>query len=102
LTFCLSIIVFDVSSDEDQAYYAGLLEGYVTGDLISMTYYNWMHDLCTNKTQFCDVLKAFLKKNRIFIKSQIRKYGTTGDYWHQLSLVYKQLEGMQKGYDLWK
>jgi hypothetical protein len=61
-----------------------------------------MHDLCTNKTQFCDSLKAFLEENIIFIKSQIRKYGTTSGYGIKLSLVYKQLEGMQKGYDLWK
>jgi hypothetical protein len=98
----LELQTFDVSSDKDQAYYAGLLEGYVTGDLISKSYYNWMHDFCTNIPEFCVALKAFLAENTIFIKSQIRKYGTTSDYWHQLSLVYKQLEGMQRGYNLWK
>ncbi len=31
---------FDLTSNEDRAYRAELLEGYVTGNPISMSYYN--------------------------------------------------------------
>jgi hypothetical protein len=67
-----------------------------------MGYYNWLRSLCKNKPQFCKSLKDFVGENTVFIKSQIEKYSETNDYWHQLNLVYKQLEGMQKGLDLWK
>jgi hypothetical protein len=67
-----------------------------------MTFNNWLHDFCKDKTQFCQSLKAFVNENTVFIKSQIEKYSETKDYWHQLKLVYKQLEGMEKGYELWK
>jgi hypothetical protein len=35
-------------------------------------------------------------------RSQIEKYSETNDYWHQLNLIYKQLEGMEKGFELWQ
>jgi hypothetical protein len=65
-----------------------------------MGYYNWLHSFCKNKPEFCESLKDFVDQNTVFIKSQIEKYSETDGYWHQLNLVYKQLEGMQKGFDL--
>ncbi len=58
--------------------------------------------MCENKRKFCENFKAFVEENNVFIKSQIEKYSETNDYWHQLNLIYKQLEGMEKGFELWQ
>jgi hypothetical protein len=67
-----------------------------------MNYKTLGQDFCNNRFLFCESLKSFVEENTVFIKSQIEKYSETHDYWHQLNLVYKQLEGMEKGYELWK
>ncbi len=98
----LELQTFDTTSEEDQSYKAGFLEGYITGDLIEMSYKTLGQELCNNNIFFCVSLKTFVEENTVFIKSQIEKYSETDDYWHQINLVYKQLEGMEKGYKLWK
>jgi hypothetical protein len=67
-----------------------------------MSYINEMKDLCINKTQFCESLKEFINNNTLYVKKETEKYGKRNSYWHHLNLVYKQLEGMQKGYELWQ
>jgi hypothetical protein len=98
----LELQTFDTTSEEDQSYKAGFLEGYITGELIEMSYETLGQEFCINNTFFCQSFRTFVEENTVFIKSQIKKYSETDDYWHQIHLVYKQLEGMQKGYKLWK
>jgi hypothetical protein len=74
----------------------------MTRDLIEISYKTLGQNFCNNETLFYELLKVLVEENTVFIKSQIEKYSETDDYSHQLKLVYKQLEGMQKGYELWK
>jgi hypothetical protein len=67
-----------------------------------MNYKNLGQDFCNNRKLFCESLKAFVEENTVFMKPQIEKYSEIDNCWHQLILIHKQLEGMQKGYELWK
>ncbi len=98
----LELHTFDTTFEEVQSYKAGFFEGYITGDLIEMSYKTLWQNFSNYETLFCQLIKALVVENTVFIKSQIERYSETDDYWHQLKLVYKQLEGMQKGYELSK
>ena len=97
----MEVQTFDGFSEEEQSSKAGFLEGYITGDLISMNYQNRIERLCDKNEKFCQKLKEFLEENKRFIETMIKQYNDN-DFWHQMSLIHKQIEGMQSGYDLWK
>jgi Fe-S-cluster containining protein len=98
----LELHTFDITTEKDQPYKAAFLEGYVTGDMIEMSCKNLKEDMYENKRKFCESFKAFVEENTVFIKSQIEKYSETNDYWHQLNLIYKHMEGMEKRFELWQ
>jgi len=86
--------------DMQQSEAAGLIEGYITADHISMHFQNTMADYCTNDKEFCDKLKDFMKSNTEYLENSIKN--DRSSYWYQVSLIQKQLEGLQKGYEISK
>lgn len=93
----LKLSTNDSYANDIQAEAAGIAEGYATADHISMAFQNTMQGYCDNEKEFCDKLKAFLKSNSDWLQQQI-KDNPTSSYWHQVSLIYKQLEGLHTGY----
>lgn len=84
--------------DEVQAYAAGLAEGYLTKDLIYMHWMNTVDGYCNNETAYCARLTQYLKTNMAWMKQQIIKNGQKDPYWHQISLMLIQLNGLEAGY----
>uniref|UniRef100_A0A2I9LPG8 Phospholipase B-like n=1 Tax=Centruroides hentzi TaxID=88313 RepID=A0A2I9LPG8_9SCOR len=84
-------------NDSFQAYAAGLVEGYLTADLISKHWNNLYENYCKNDQVFCKKLQNFLEINMNFMNKQIqRKRSHT--YWHQVALVLEQVQGLEDGY----
>ncbi|GIY39257.1 putative phospholipase B-like 2 [Caerostris darwini] len=83
--------------DPIQAYAAGLVEGYLTADLLKKHWYNIADDYCTNEESYCKRLKAFLQKNVDFINDNVfkREFDV---YWHHVALTLEQLHGLEDGF----
>ncbi|XP_054157443.1 putative phospholipase B-like 2 [Oppia nitens] len=84
--------------DSRQAYYFGLIEGLLTADLIQLHWDNNIRHYCDKEKQFCQNLFAFIAKNIEFMKSQIKLYANSDEYWHQIELTLTQLTGLEDGY----
>ncbi|CAG2104490.1 unnamed protein product, partial [Medioppia subpectinata] len=97
----LELTTYDRFSDEIQSVMSGILEGYITGELIHMNYRNNIEGLCDKRQRFCELLKQFKENNTKFVEEMIAK-NKNNDYWHQLDLIYKQINGLEAGYHLWK
>lgn len=85
--------------DSIQAYSSGLIEGYLTWDLIQRQWNNNLKHYCDNGTEYCEKLFAFIKTNIDFTQSQVEKYRKTDPYWHQIGLSLEQLTGLEDGYN---
>jgi hypothetical protein len=86
-------------NDSIQAYSSGLIEGYLTWDLIQLQWNNNVEHYCDNETEYCEKLFAFIKTNLNFTQSQVEKYRKTDPYWHQIGLSLEQLTGLEDGYN---
>lgn len=84
-------------ADHIQAYYAGILEGFLTANLID--------DFRTNielakphdqSSETCQVLKHFISENLHYLKKNLDNGSV---YWQQVGLVLYQLAGLDDGYD---
>ena len=67
-----------------QAEAAGMAEGFITSDFISMSYQNTLSSYCVNEKEYCDKLNKFLTDNMNWINTQIKKFPKS-NYWHQVS-----------------
>ena len=81
-----------------QAYAAGYLEGHVTSDILYMYWQNTVDGYCQGKQKLCDRIVKFVNKNTAWAKAKARSHRQQ-PYWHQLGLLYDQLEGLEAGYD---
>jgi hypothetical protein len=71
--------------DLKQAYAAGLAEGHVTRDLISMHWYNTYSGYCTKPLDArCKKIQKFLDENLVWISKQITANADNDPYWHQV------------------
>ncbi|XP_023243067.1 putative phospholipase B-like 2 [Centruroides sculpturatus] len=84
-------------SDSFQAYAAGLVEGYLTTDLISKHWNNLYLNYCKNEKEYCDKLKTFLQINMDFMNKNIER-NRTNFYWNHVALILEQVKGLQDGY----
>nr|CAD7431903.1 unnamed protein product [Timema monikensis] len=84
-------------SDEVQAYSAGFLEGFTMADLIYMHWYNTMNGFCEGRTEVCRSVQDHLDKNRGWVDQMVVDYGDHQPYWHQMKLIYRQLDGLHAG-----
>lgn len=87
-------------NDIDQAYTAGLAEGFLTSDLIKMHWYNTEMDrYCTKPLSgYCQRLQDYLDVNAAWMLDQIAAKAQTDPYWHQVRLFLVQLQGLVDGY----
>ncbi|XP_075225596.1 phospholipase B-like protein D isoform X2 [Lycorma delicatula] len=86
------------ASDTEQAFHAGYLEGNVTSDLIYSQWYNTVNDFRTTMNKsVVEKVNTFLKNNSKWITQQF--HYTNDSYWHQIKLLYHQIQGIYHGYN---
>ena len=85
-------------NDSLQAYFSGVIEGYMTTDLIDQYYQNNIEHYCDNAIDYCDRLYQFIKTNLQFTLAQIEKHRHTDPYWRQVELSLLQVKGIDDGY----
>ncbi|KAF0308873.1 putative phospholipase B-like 2 [Amphibalanus amphitrite] len=87
--------------DNDQAYAAGLVEAYLTKDLVVMHWNNTVSGYCQWQGQeMCDKLNDYVATNEQWVNSMVEQNAASDPYWHQVGLVYQQLNGLIDGVDL--
>lgn len=94
----LEIETFVNHTDIDQAYAAGLIEGQLTKDMITMQKQNSINDICANQQKRCVYLSQFLAIQLDWINRQIDR-NPYDEYWHQVYLLLVQLNGLIDGYE---
>jgi hypothetical protein len=72
-----------------QAKAAGIAEGYITSELIHISYLNQYSGYCDKQTKFCDDLQKFIHENSIWMKEKIES-SATDNYWNQVQLLVIQ------------
>ncbi|XP_054734375.1 putative phospholipase B-like lamina ancestor [Anastrepha obliqua] len=84
-----------------QAFGAGILEGSLTWNNIYNQWKNTIESSCErdeDSQTFCSWLRDLLDENYIRIKETAVQRGEHDHYWHQISLYFSQLEGLETGY----
>lgn len=66
-----------------QAKAAGMAEGYITSEMISMAYVNQYKGYCDGESDFCDNLRKFVKENNDWMEEKIAS-SPSDDYWYQV------------------
>ncbi|KAF8794204.1 putative phospholipase B-like 2 [Argiope bruennichi] len=84
--------------DSVQAYAAGLVEGFLTADLLKKHWSNLASDYCLNEESYCQRLQSFLQKNLDFLNQNIKTKRKYHIYWHQVALILEQLQGLDDGF----
>ena len=86
LFFSWSLLTLTTNAQYDdhfQAQAAGMAEGFITAEQISMHWRNTAAGYCDKEKEFCWKLKRFMSDMYIWIKSNIKE--NPGDpYWHQV------------------
>ncbi|XP_014087207.2 putative phospholipase B-like lamina ancestor [Bactrocera oleae] len=84
-----------------QAFGAGILEGSLTWNNIYNQWKNTIESSCNRdetSQNFCTWLRELLEENYMSIKETALQRGEHDHYWHQISLYFRQLEGLMTGY----
>uniref|UniRef100_A0A0A1WLA9 Phospholipase B-like n=1 Tax=Zeugodacus cucurbitae TaxID=28588 RepID=A0A0A1WLA9_ZEUCU len=84
-----------------QAFGAGILEGSLTWNNIYNQWKNTIESSCNrdeSSQNFCTWLRKLLDDNYKSIKETALQRGEHDHYWHQISLYFRQLEGLETGY----
>lgn len=84
-------------SDHDQAFSAGIFEGYATADRARMHYDNLWSQYCAHQADNCAQLFQFVGTTLDYMKEQAAKLADTDPYWHQVDLVLTQLYAISAG-----
>lgn len=97
----LEVTTYPQFPDKVQAFAAGWLEGHVTSEVLYMYWQNTVDGYCDGKEKLCDKIEEFVNKNTKWVHGKLKEHRHHGSnpYWHQLSLIYDQLEGLEHGYD---
>ncbi len=74
-------------SDMHQAYAAGLAEGYLTKEILTLHWHNTMMGFCATPSAYCQKLKSYLLTNFAWIENKIEK-NPNDKYWHQVGKFY--------------
>lgn len=90
----LEIETNEQASDKDQAFGAGLLEGYLSKDLINLHLINTVGDFCEETSETCSDLSNFLIANYRWIQSQIAA-NKDDPYWHQVNNTSRHIINFQ-------
>lgn len=115
----LEIKTREDANDKMQAKAAGIAEGYLTRSafpsfalvftksftlLFALRTYIiesykefYANDICTSDPKACAWLKAQIKENTKYVAESLAKYADTDPFWHQVGLMYTQIEGIAQG-----
>jgi len=85
-------------SDSLQVKAAGFLEGYLTHELIYMSFLNTLQDYCKDRDEYCNKLRSHLVKNSKWVNKMCGKLRNTSPFWHHVALFYEQMEGLAAGW----
>lgn len=92
----LNVSTIQKFPNEVQAYAAGIVEGYLTRELIDLTWQNTVKGYCEKPySQFCTDLRYFLQTNMDWISAQKDR---DEDYWRMVRAFMVQVEGLEAGY----
>lgn len=81
----LDVITEESFDDQMQAYAAGLAEGFLTSDLITLNWENTVKGYCqTPLSPYCERLETFLQTNLKWMYSQIEQLADHNPLWHQV------------------
>lgn len=84
-----------VADDQQQAYYAGFLEGFLTAQLITPAFANMLPP--KRAAGYCEQLGGLLEQTLNSTVEKVLK--NQGDpYWQQVGLTLNQLAGLEDGY----
>ena len=93
------------AADADQAFAAGFVEGRLTAPRTAQHRQSFMEATfggADNATLF-PIAKTFLEANDAYVTGRIQNASMLGgpdaSYWHQVSLVWAQLEGLRAGHN---
>ena len=66
-----------------------------------MYWQNTVDGYCEGKQKLCDKIIEFVHKNTNWVHKKLESLKNKGSnpYWHHLSLIYDQLEGLESGYN---
>ncbi|ESO82433.1 hypothetical protein LOTGIDRAFT_237030, partial [Lottia gigantea] len=85
-------------NDSMQAYAAGMVEGFLTKELIQYSWQNTAADYCTQPyNQYCKNLQKFLTQNYNWVKTEITQ-NFDSPFWHNVRLFYTQVSGLDAGF----
>jgi hypothetical protein len=87
-------------TDDLRAYAFGYLEGYITAERIWSHYINTkQYYLYEKKGEIPENLREFIDQNRAWITKMTKDKKDVDEYWFQVYLIQRQLEGMIEGYN---
>ncbi|KAG9393605.1 Phospholipase B-like [Carpediemonas membranifera] len=87
--------------DGYQAIAAGYLEGYLTADLLEAQWHNYHDHFVADFTdkQVPDAVITFFTDHYSYMVQQTQMKSYSDDYWYQVMLRLKELQGMTDGYN---
>ena len=86
--------------DEVKAYGMGYLEGLVSWERIYPFYLNLLHsNFYDNNNEMTENVKEYLIKNLEYMKTNAINKKDNSEYWEQVYLIYKQMQGLADGYN---
>ena len=57
----------------------------------------YANDVCKSNPKLCAWLKQRFAENTEYVNGMVEKEGKTNPYWHQVNLIYQQIEGISRG-----
>ncbi|KAH6925054.1 hypothetical protein HPB50_000214 [Hyalomma asiaticum] len=82
------------AKDEVQAYAAGVLEAYLTRQLIEYHWTNMFGGYCDSQPEYCRKLEEFMAENNKYSREQQHLRRDNESFWNMVYLEMKQLAGL--------
>ena len=94
----LEITTWEGATDRNQAKAAGIAEGYLTRAFILEKYKEfYTNDFCAKDPAECAWIFKRFDESSEWAKSQAEEKGDVSPQWHQIDLLYRQMEGIYDG-----
>jgi hypothetical protein len=86
------------NSMDDQAWAAGLLEGYLTSLRIKQRYQSWSHATFGNQTrEYHDATERYVQRQLLWVRAQVEKHGGADEYWAHVGATLAMMDGLSEG-----
>ena len=57
----------------------------------------FVNDICSSDPAACEYIFDVFRENREWIQTQVELKAETEPYWHQVDLLYAQMDGITQG-----